>query len=121
MSVGKKEVGKQVVSEHENRMIMDLNSELEKFTKGRSGILSDKQDRFVVSKVSNGEGRIRCLDKEIDRLIRLKEVLTILPISKSNWWSGVKSGRYPAPVHLGPRITAWRLSEVLLLVTGGQP
>ncbi|ACH40248.1 MAG: AlpA family phage regulatory protein [uncultured bacterium] len=37
----------------------------------------------------------------------------IIPVSKSTWWAGVKSGRYPAPVrHLGPRITAWRAEDI---------
>lgn len=54
-----------------------------------------------------------------DRLIRLKEVLQYVCVSKSTWWAGVKSGRYPAPVkHLGPRITAWRMSDVMRLVSG---
>lgn len=37
----------------------------------------------------------------------------MLPIGASTWWAGVKKGRYPAPVKLGPRITAWRLEDVL--------
>jgi predicted DNA-binding transcriptional regulator AlpA len=40
----------------------------------------------------------------------------IMPISRSAWWAGVKSGRYPKPVKLGPRTTAWRVSEILALV-----
>jgi len=52
------------------------------------------------------------------QLIRLPEVLEYLPVSKSTWWAGVKSGRYPPPVtHLGPRITAWRKSEILNLIS----
>lgn len=54
-----------------------------------------------------------------DRLVRLKEILELIPVGKSTWWAGVKSGRYPAPVrHLGPKITAWRLSDILNLVKG---
>ena len=37
----------------------------------------------------------------------------MLPIGASTWWAGVKEGRYPTPVKLGPRITAWRLEDVL--------
>ena len=41
----------------------------------------------------------------------------IIPVSKSTWWSGVKSGRYPAPVrHLGQRITAWRAEDIRALI-----
>jgi predicted DNA-binding transcriptional regulator AlpA len=37
----------------------------------------------------------------------------IIPVSKSTWWDGVRSGRYPAPVRtLGRRITAWRVEDI---------
>ncbi|WP_299596084.1 AlpA family transcriptional regulator [uncultured Microbulbifer sp.] len=48
--------------------------------------------------------------------IRLPEVLKLLPISKSTWWAGVKSGRFPQSVKLGPRTTAWRAEDVYELV-----
>ena len=53
------------------------------------------------------------------RLIRLQEVLRLIPISRSTWWAGVRSGRYPAPIKLGPRLTRWRLDEVLDLANRG--
>jgi hypothetical protein len=40
----------------------------------------------------------------------------IIPVSASSFWAGVKSGKYPQPIKLGPRTTAWRASEVLALV-----
>jgi len=41
----------------------------------------------------------------------------IIPVSRSTWWAGVKSGRYPQPVrYLGQRITAWRVEDVLNLI-----
>lgn len=48
--------------------------------------------------------------------LRLPQVLAILPIGKSTWWAGVKSGRFPKPVKLGPRITAWRAEDIMALV-----
>lgn len=48
--------------------------------------------------------------------VRLPQVLAIYPVSKSTWWAGVRSGRFPAPVKLGPRTTAWRLREILELI-----
>jgi prophage regulatory protein len=42
-----------------------------------------------------------------------------LPISKSAWWAGVKSGVYPAPVKLGPRTTCWRDADIQQLVENG--
>lgn len=41
----------------------------------------------------------------------------IIPVSKSTWWAGVASGRYPKPVRtLGLRITAWRVEEISALI-----
>jgi len=42
-----------------------------------------------------------------------------IPISKSSWWAGVKSGRFPKPVKLGPRSTAWRVEDIRALMTTG--
>lgn len=42
-----------------------------------------------------------------------------IPVSRSTWWAGVKSGRFPAPVKLGPRITAWRESDIQKLIDDG--
>ncbi len=39
-----------------------------------------------------------------------------IPIGKSTWWEGVKSGRFPKPIKLGPRITAWRVDEIRGLI-----
>lgn len=36
----------------------------------------------------------------------------LIPVSKSTWWAGVKTGRYPKPVKLGIRCTAWRIEEI---------
>jgi Predicted transcriptional regulator len=40
----------------------------------------------------------------------------IIPVSKSTWWAGVKSGRYPQPVKLGARCTAWRVEDIRALI-----
>lgn len=44
--------------------------------------------------------------------LRLPEVLELIPVSKSTWWAGVKSGKYPKAVKLSSRITAWRTTEI---------
>lgn len=54
--------------------------------------------------------------EHLQGFLRLPEVLRILPISKSAWWAGVKSGRYPKPVKLGVRTTAWIRSDIQSLV-----
>lgn len=40
----------------------------------------------------------------------------LYPVGKSSWWSGVKSGRFPQPVKLGPRVTAWRVEDIRTLI-----
>ncbi len=40
-----------------------------------------------------------------------------IPVSRSTWWAGIKDGRYPKPVKLGPRITAWRVEDIRALIT----
>ena len=40
----------------------------------------------------------------------------IIPVGKSTWWAGVKTGRFPAPVRIGPRTTAWKASDIRALV-----
>ncbi len=54
-------------------------------------------------------------------LLRLASILAPrgpIPVSKSTWWAGVKSGRFPRPVKLGPRITAWRAEDIRALING---
>lgn len=40
----------------------------------------------------------------------------LIPVSKSTWWAGVRSGRFPKPVKLSERITAWRVEDIRALV-----
>jgi predicted DNA-binding transcriptional regulator AlpA len=41
-------------------------------------------------------------------------IAPLIPVSKSTWWLGVASGRYPKPTRaLGARITAWSAASVM--------
>lgn len=41
----------------------------------------------------------------------------LIPVSRSTWWAGVRTGRYPAPTRaLGPRITAWHVADIRALI-----
>ena len=42
-----------------------------------------------------------------------------IPVSKSTWWAGIKDGRFPKPIKLGPRITAWRVEDIRSLIDSG--
>jgi prophage regulatory protein len=44
--------------------------------------------------------------------VRLPQILKVLPIAKSTWWNGVASGRFPRPVKLGARISAWPVEAI---------
>ncbi len=56
---------------------------------------------------------------ENDRLLRLWQVLEILPISRSAWYQGIKAGKFPKPVKLGPRISAWKYSDIIQIIERG--
>ena len=40
----------------------------------------------------------------------------VIPVGKSTWWEGVRTGRYPKPVKLGPHTTAWRVEDIRELI-----
>lgn len=48
--------------------------------------------------------------------LRLPTILQIFPIGKSTWWAGVKDGRFPKPIKLGARTTAWRVEDIKELI-----
>lgn len=58
--------------------------------------------------------------------LRLKQILgtkksnppipPIIPIGKTSWWQGVKEGKFPKPIKLSPRITVWRVEDILQLI-----
>jgi len=57
--------------------------------------------------------------------LRLKQIIgdptakppvpPIIPVGKSCWWDGVKSGRFPTPVRMG-RCTMWRAEDIRALI-----
>lgn len=59
--------------------------------------------------------------------LRLKQIIgdpangiqPIIPVGKTSWWEGVRSGRYPKPVKLGPRTTVWRAEDIRNLIDRG--
>jgi prophage regulatory protein len=42
-----------------------------------------------------------------------------IPVSKSTWWAGIKTGRYPKPVKLSARISAWRVEDIRAFIESG--
>lgn len=56
-----------------------------------------------------------------ERYLRLPQVLSIVPVCRATWYAGIKEGRYPAPVKLGPRAVAWQLSDIEKLIASFEP
>jgi prophage regulatory protein len=48
--------------------------------------------------------------------VRLELILKVIPVGKSTWWAGVKSGRFPKSVKLGKRTTAWKAEDIHALI-----
>jgi len=44
--------------------------------------------------------------------VRLPTILKVYPVGRSTWWQGVKDGKFPKPVKLGERTTAWRVEDI---------
>lgn len=44
----------------------------------------------------------------------------IIPVSKSSWWQGIKDGRFPQSVKLGPRTTVWRVEDIRRLIRSAE-
>jgi predicted DNA-binding transcriptional regulator AlpA len=47
--------------------------------------------------------------------VRLPTVLQHIPVSRSTWWEGVRTGRFPQAVKIGD-VTAWRAEEIRALI-----
>ncbi len=60
------------------------------------------------------------------RFLRLRQIIgdpqkdppipPIIPVSRSTFLAGVKTGRFPAPVKLSKRCTAWRARDIRALI-----
>ncbi|MGA9111271.1 MAG: AlpA family phage regulatory protein [Smithella sp.] len=56
--------------------------------------------------------------------LRLRQIIgdktnpAIIPISRSNFLAGVKEGRFPKPIKLGLRTTAWKVSDIRKILEG---
>lgn len=58
------------------------------------------------------------------QLLRLSDVIGdrrrgvqgIFPVSRSVWYDGIKTGRYPKPVKLSERTVAWRSTDIAKLI-----
>jgi prophage regulatory protein len=47
---------------------------------------------------------------------RKKNIPSIIPVGRTTWLNGVKSGDYPQPIKLSPRTVAWRVEDIRQLI-----
>jgi prophage regulatory protein len=48
--------------------------------------------------------------------LKLAQVLGLIPLGRTSWLNGVKSGKYPKPVKIGARSVAWKVEDIRALV-----
>jgi len=56
------------------------------------------------------------LPEDDDAFVRLPTVLHVYPVGKNTWLTGVREGRFPKPVRLSARVSAWRVSDIRALL-----
>lgn len=55
---------------------------------------------------------------DLPRYLRQPQVLAAVPVSDATLWRWIKQKKFPAPVKLGPGVTAWRAEDVLAWAQG---
>jgi len=54
--------------------------------------------------------------------LRLRDIIGdksnpgIIPVSRSSWYKGIEEGRYPKPVKLSVRTSAWKIEDIRKLI-----
>ena len=70
-------------------------------------------------RIAPSKKRVRCVSSvslEGDGYLRLEDVLTAYPVSRSAWYDGIKKGIYPAAVQLGRRSVGWPRAAIRALI-----
>lgn len=48
--------------------------------------------------------------------LRIHHVLQFIPVSRSDFWAKVKTGEFPRPIKISPKVTAWRAEDIRALI-----
>ena len=48
--------------------------------------------------------------------VRLPQILSLIPISRSAWWAGIREGKFPQGIKLGSKTTVWRAEDIRTLI-----
>lgn len=44
--------------------------------------------------------------------LRIKGVLTKIPVSRATLYAGIKAGKYPKPIRLSEGVSVWRVADI---------
>ncbi|HEL4653449.1 TPA: AlpA family phage regulatory protein [Klebsiella pneumoniae] len=47
-----------------------------------------------------------------EKLLRINDVLRIIPVGKSTFYAWVQEGKAPQPIRFGSRCSMWRYSDI---------
>lgn len=57
------------------------------------------------------------MEKDQNSLLRLKQVLEIIPVCKATFYNGIKAGYFPEPIKIeGCRASFWRYSDITRII-----
>jgi len=72
------------------------------------------------------QGRGACVRLPEAGYLRLSQIVgdkkatppipALIPVGKTTWWKGVKENRYPQPVKISERCTAWLVEDIRALI-----
>jgi prophage regulatory protein len=78
---------------------------------------------------NSGQWRTSMIELPETGFLRLSQIIgdrkasppipALIPVKKSCWWDGVRTGRFPKPLKLGPRVTVWRIEDIRKLIETG--
>ena len=63
-------------------------------------------------------GKNHVCDSQLPEIgfVRLDTVLKMIPVGTTAWYQGIREGRFPRPISLGPRTRAYRVEDIRLLI-----
>jgi len=51
-------------------------------------------------------------NNNLDKFLRIPQVLELIPIGRSTLWAKIKKGEFPKPEKLSAKIAVWRESDI---------
>ena len=61
----------------------------------------------------NGQSAEREVSSSSERLISWPQLKTLIPLSRTTVWRGIRDRRFPAPIKISPGRVAWAERDIL--------